>query len=60
MLHVWEGSILKCKSTQIRFVSQKYQSTSGQVLSAFDGIDLSLFPPGRASLLDIHAQRANY
>ena len=29
--------------------SQKYQGTSGQVLSAFGGIDLSL-PPCRASL----------
>ena len=39
--------------------SQKYQGTSGQVLSAFDGIDLSLLPPCRASL-EMHAQRANY
>ena len=30
--------------------SQKYQGTSGQVLNAFDGIDLSLLTPCRASL----------
>ena len=39
--------------------SQKYQGTSGQVLTAFDGIDWSLLPPCRASL-EMHAHRANY
>ena len=39
--------------------SQKYQGTSGQVLSAFAGMDLSLLPRCRAAL-DMHAQRANY
>ena len=39
--------------------SQKHQGTSGQVLSSFDGIDLSLLPPCRASL-EMHTRRANY
>ena len=37
--------------------SQKYQSTSRQVLSSFAGMVLSLLPRFRASL-DVHAQRA--
>ena len=39
--------------------SKSYQGKSGQVLSAFDGIDLSLLPPCRTSL-EMHARRANY
>ncbi|MES9950704.1 MAG: hypothetical protein ABW118_17235 [Candidatus Thiodiazotropha sp.] len=39
--------------------SKSYQGKSGQVLSAFDGIDLSLLPPCRASL-EMHVQRANH
>ena len=39
--------------------SQKYQGASGQVLSAFAGMDLSLLPRCTAAL-DMHAQRANY
>ena len=39
--------------------AQKYQGTSGQVLSAFDCIDLNLLPPCRASL-EMHSKRANY
>ena len=46
---------------KVRYVSfsQKYQGTSGQVLSTFAGMYLSLLPLCRASL-DMHAQRGNY
>ena len=39
--------------------SQMPPDTFGQILGAFDGIDLSFLPPCRASL-DMHAHRTNY
>ena len=38
---------------------QKYQPTSGNLLTSGDGIDLSLLPPCRDSL-SMHIRRANY
>ena len=39
--------------------TQKYQAKAGNVLTSYDGIDLSLLPPCRASLR-MHIKRANY
>lgn len=39
--------------------AQKYQGKSGQLLSNYDGVDLSLLPPCRDSL-EMHIKRANY
>ena len=38
--------------------AQKYQGRSGQLLSSYDGVDLSLLPPCRGSL-QMHIQGAN-
>ena len=45
-----KGKSTYTKVSQLRYDSfqQKYQGSSGQVLSAFDGIIMSLFPPCRA------------
>ena len=39
--------------------AQKYQGRSGQLLSSYDGVDLSLLPPCRKSL-EMHIRRVNY
>ena len=55
------GKVQFSSINKLRYVSfsQKYQGISGQVLSAFAGMDLSLLPRCRATL-DMHAQRANF
>ena len=39
--------------------AQRHQDESGQLLSSYDGVNLSLLPPFRDSLR-IHNKRANY
>ena len=39
--------------------AQKYQGKSGQLLSSYDGVDLSLLPPSRGSL-QMHIKKATY
>ena len=55
------GKLNYTNANKLRYdlFAQKDQGRSGQLLSSYDGIDLSFLPPCRGSL-QMHIKRANY